>query len=111
MTTRLEDVDYDLPPYDEDGEQDCEAYCHRNLLALGRDFGLKFGLTGISDDAASTISAVFPELETATDVTPEIRNSMIELGKLIEQDNPEDPSTQDRIEEAIANLRDQLITT
>lgn len=106
MATRLEDVDYYLPLYDEDGDLDPEAHYHRTLLAQGRDFGL----TGVSDDAASMIRNTFPEIGNAADTTPEIRNSMIELGKLIEQDNPEDPITQDRIEAAIASLRDQLTT-
>ncbi|WP_343317340.1 hypothetical protein AAFM46_08120 [Arthrobacter sp. TMP15] len=102
--TRLEDVSYYLPLYDEDGDQDYEAFYHRNLLALGRDFGL----TGVSDGAASEIRSIFPEIENAADTTPEIRTALIGIGKLIEQDNPEDPRIRDRIEVAIAELRDHL---
>jgi hypothetical protein len=105
--TRLEDVDYYLPLYDEDGQIDPEAHYHRTQLAAARDFGLP----GVSDGAVDMIRSIFPGITgTATDLAPDIREALIGLGKLIERADPEDPATDDAIESAIAGIRDQITT-
>lgn len=67
--TRLEDVDYYLPLYDEDGDVDHEASYHGNILALGRDFGLP----GVSDWTAHEVMTTFPEVEHFSQATPKFR--------------------------------------
>lgn len=103
--TSLDDVDYYLPLYDEDGDLDPEAYYHRNRLGQGRDFAHKYGLAGISDYAADCVCTRFPEIEDAAGLTEEIRKALIDLGMAIDQSDPENPATEDRIEATIATIR------
>lgn len=124
--TRLEDVDYYLPLYDEDGDLDHEAYYHRNQLAQGRDFAHDFGLTGVSDYAAVIVRYHFPDIAVA-DATTTVRKALIDLGLTldrigeeiigIDRGDPEvaDPDDvpfvsigEDELFAAIANVRRQL---
>ncbi|WP_133162966.1 hypothetical protein [Arthrobacter glacialis] len=106
MTTRLEDVDYYLPLYDEDGDMDHEAFYHRNILALGRDFGLP----GVSDWSAHEVMTTFPAVEHLTQATPEVQAALIALGKAIDQLNPEEPATSEMIDVATTTVH-ALLTT
>ncbi len=106
--TRLEDVAYYLPLYDEDGDLDREAHYHRSELAQGRDFAQALGLTGISDHAAHMISCTFPELKDTASITAGLHEALTALGVAFDQFDPETPAAQDRIDEAIASLRDHI---
>ena len=106
--TRLEDVAYYLPLYDEDGDLDPEAHYHRSELAQGRDFAQALGLTGISDHTAHMISYTFPELKDTARMTAGVHEALTGLGVAFDRYDPEVPATQDRIDEAIATLRDHI---
>ena len=106
--TRLEDVAYYLPLYDEDGDLDPEAHHHRSELAQGRDFAQALGLTGISDHTAHMISYTFPELKDTARMTAGVHEALTGLGVAFDRYDPEVPATQDRIDEAIATLRDHI---
>lgn len=95
-TTRLEDVDYYLPLYDEDGDMDHEAFYHRNLLALGRDFGLP----GVSDWTAERVMTTFPQVGHFTQATPDVQAALIVLGLAIDSFDPNNPSTTALIDRA-----------
>lgn len=105
-TTRLEDVDYYLPLYDEDGDMDHEAFYHRSILARGRDFGLP----GVSDWSAHEVMTTFPEVEQFSQATLEIQAALIALGKAIDGENPEEPATSEQIDVATTNVH-ALLTT
>lgn len=104
--TRLEDVDYYLPLYDEDGDLDHEAFYHRNILALGRDFGLP----GVSDWTAHEVMTTFPEVEHFSQATPEAQFALIALGQAIDKANPEEPATSELVNAATINVH-ALLTT
>ena len=104
--TRLADVDYYLPLYDEDGDLDPEAHYHRNILALGRDFGLP----GVSDWTAHEVMTTFPMIEHFTHATAEVQAALIAMGKAIEKLNPEEPATSDQIDAATINVHSLLAT-
>lgn len=58
--TRLEDVTYYLPLYDEDGDLDPGALYHRAQIANGRDFAHTHGRSRISDNAAHFVHITSP---------------------------------------------------
>lgn len=104
--TRLEDVDYYLPLYDEDGDLDHEAYYHRSILARGRDFGLP----GVSDWTAERVMTTFPSIEHFTQATPDVQAALIVLGLAIDSFDPNNPSTTALIDRATGTVH-ALLTT
>ncbi len=106
--TRLEDVAYYLPLYDEDGDLDPEPHYHRSELAGGRDFAQALGLTRISDHAAHRVSYTLPGLKNPARITSKLHNALTALGIAFDTSDPEESATQDRGGEAVASLRDHI---
>lgn len=104
--TRLEDVDYYLPLYDEDGDLDHEAYYHRSILARGRDFGLP----GVSDWTAERVMTTFPQVGHFTQATPDVQGALIVLGLALDSFDPNNPSTATLIDRATGTVH-VLLTT
>ncbi|WP_150117029.1 hypothetical protein [Arthrobacter sp. ERGS1:01] len=104
LKTYLDEVAYDLPLYDEDGELDYEAHCHRTQLARGRDFAHMLGLTGISDYAESLIRTSFPELEDVAGIAAALRKALVDLGSAVDQSDPEGPASETRMQTSIETV-------
>ncbi|ALV47822.1 hypothetical protein MB46_19280 (plasmid) [Arthrobacter alpinus] len=104
--TRLEDVDYYLPLYDEEGDMDHVAFYHRNILVLGRDFGLP----GVSDWTAHEVMTTFPKVEHFSQATPDVQAALIVLGLAIDSFDPNNPSTTALIDRATGAVH-ALLTT